>query len=86
MIGSFVVVCALTLSALLQSVYNLKATKMKVKLSLIRERMIYEFKLIHNATEGMKTFVMAKGECEVYYNTVTKWSQGPLQSGKVIQT
>ncbi len=52
---------------------------MKVKLSLIRE-------LIHNAAEGMKTFVMAKGECEVDYNTVTKWSQGPLQSGKVIQT
>ena len=65
MIGSIVVVGALTGCALLQHVYDLKAAQMNVKRNLIRELWFYEFKLSHNFSEVAKTFVVRKEKAQL---------------------
>ena len=46
--------------------YDLKATSQSnVQCSLIRELMLYEFKLSHNAMEANKNIGCAKGEGKV---------------------
>ena len=52
-----VVIGVLTHCALLHTVYDLKASQMNVPRSLIRELMLYEFKL-----KQPKIFVVHKGE------------------------
>ena len=48
MFGSIVVVGALTCCALLHSVYDLKATKVNLQGTLIREFILSEFQLSHS--------------------------------------
>ena len=48
--------------------YDLKATQMNLQYSLIRQLMVYNFKLGHNAAEANKNIC-----CAVDHNTVTRW-------------
>ena len=59
----------LTHSALL----HLKATQMNIQLSLVRELMLYEFRLGHNDVEATKNICCVKSEGMVHYNRVTRW-------------
>ena len=56
---------------LLHSVCNLKTTQMNVQRSLIRELMLYEFDLGHNATEATKKNTCAKAEGVVGHSAAT---------------
>ena len=60
MVGSMVVVGALTRCALLHSVSDLKAAQMNMHRYLIREIKLYEFELGHNTTETTKNISGAK--------------------------
>ena len=68
MIGSIVVVGALTCCALLNSVRDLKAVQMNVQRSLIREVMLYKFELGHKTAKATQNICCAKGE-----GAVTGW-------------
>ena len=46
---------------------------MDVQCSLIRELLLYEFKLGHNAAETIKIICCAKGEAAADRSTVTRW-------------
>ena len=58
--GIVAVVGALTHSALLHSVCDLKAAQMNVQRGQIQEFILYEFKLDHNSAEANKTFIVQK--------------------------
>ena len=57
--------------ALFHSLYDLKVTQMNIWNSLIRELMLYEFKLKHSASEPSKNICCVKGEGAVDHSTVT---------------
>ena len=61
-VGSIVVVGALTRCALLPSVCDLKSTQTIVQRSLIRELMIYKFELGYNPAEETKNIFCLKSE------------------------
>ena len=71
-VGSIVVVGALTRCALLQSVYDVKAVQMNVLSSLIREFMLYEFELAHYAAEATTNICCTKCEDTIDYSTLSK--------------
>ena len=66
------VVGALTRTALLHSMCDLKSVQMKVQHTLIRELTLYELELAHNAAEATKNICCVKGEGTVDNSTVTK--------------
>ena len=63
------VVGALTLSALPNSLFDLKA----VQCSLIQKLMLYKFKPDHNAGEATKNICREKDEGALDYTTVIRW-------------
>ena len=73
MVGSIMVVGALTHYALLPSMYDLKTTQMNVPHSLIQELMPHKFELGHNVKETTKNICCAKGEGTVDHTTITRW-------------
>ena len=67
------IVGVITRCALLQSVWDLKDTLMNVQSCLIRELMLYEFRLNHNVIEATKNICRAKDDGAVDHSTVTRW-------------
>ena len=67
MIGSIMVVGAVTCCVFLHSMCNLKATKMNVQYSLIHKLMLYKYQLGHNTAEATKNLL-----CERW-----RWSWSP---------
>ena len=55
---------------------------MNVRRSLIRQLMLYEFELSHNAAEATKNICFAKGEDAVDHDTVTSWFEKFLSGCK----
>ena len=53
-VGSIMVICALTCCEMLHTMCDLKVTQMKMQRSLIQEVMFYKFKLGHNIAEAAK--------------------------------
>ena len=87
MVGSIVVVGALTRCALLHCVCDLKAAQINVGYSLIRELILYEIELSNKVAEATKKICWAKGERTVNRSTteeISLWSQDTRWSGKVI--
>ena len=76
MVGSIVVVGALTCCALLCSVYDLKAAPMNMQHNLIWELVLYKFKMDHNAMEATKNIYCVKDGDADNHNTVTRWFKG----------
>ena len=72
-LGSIVVVSAMTCCVLVHSMYDLKAAHMNVQQSLIWELMLYKFELCHNAVEAAKNIHCTKGKGAVDYWTVNRW-------------
>ena len=72
-VGSIVVIAALTYYALLPSVYDLKVSQMNMQHNLILELMFCKFELGHSLYYGsyQKHLLCKKGEGD--YSTVTKW-------------
>ena len=73
-LGSIVVVGALTRCSSLHLVCDLKTALMGMQRILIRELMPYECELGHDATEATQNICWAKGDGTVDRRTVTKWS------------
>ena len=73
MVGSIVVVGALTCCALNHSVCDLKVVKMNVKRSRIHELMFYLFELSHNAVEETKIISFPSDESAVNHCAVIRW-------------
>ena len=71
-VGSIVLVSALTYCALLHFMFDLKASQINEQHSLIQKLMFYKFKLGHNAAEATENICCMKSEDEVDHNTVTK--------------
>ena len=65
MVSSTVVFGVLTLCTLFHSVCDLKAAEMNVQRCLIRELMLYEFKLSCYAAEATKISVMGKVKAQL---------------------
>ena len=61
-VGSIMIIGALTCSALLHSVCDLKSAQMNGQYSLIQEPMFCEFELSHNSVEATKNIYCGKGE------------------------
>ena len=59
-VGSIVVVGALTRCALLHSAYDLKAAQMNVQCNLIRELMLYKFEIDHSTAETTKKHLLCE--------------------------
>ena len=74
-VGSIMVVGALTHCALLHLVCDLKAALMNVQCSLIKKLMLYKFSLGHKATEATKIICYAKGDGAVGHSSVIWWSK-----------
>ena len=53
--------------------WDLKAAKTIVKRSLIRELMVYEFELGHNAAETTKDICCTKGEGTLDQSAINRW-------------
>ena len=70
-VGSIMAVGIQTHCALPLSVCDLKAAHINVKPSLIRQLMLYEFELSHNAVEATENICCEKVEGTVDRNTVT---------------
>ena len=73
MVGSIVVVGALTPCAFLRCLYDLKAVRMNVQSSLIQELILYEFKMDHSTSESAQKICYAKSNGAVGTGTVTRW-------------
>ena len=71
--GNIVIVGTLTRCKLLHFTSDLKATLMNVHCYLIWKLLLYEFKLVHKATEVNKNICCEKGERTVDLSTVTGW-------------
>ena len=69
MVDSVVVVDALTRYTLQLSVCDLKAARMNMQRSLIRELMIYEFELDHNTAVATKNIGCVNSESAVDHST-----------------
>ena len=54
MVGSIIIVGALTRSALIRTVCHKKVAQINVQRCLIRERLLYEFKLADKAVEATR--------------------------------
>ena len=67
------VVGVLACYALLCFTCDLKATWTNVLCSLIWQFMLYEFELVHNDVEPIKTICWVKGKGTVDHSTVTRW-------------
>ena len=57
-VGSIVVVGALTHYALFHTVFDLKALQMNMLYSLIQELMLYKFEVSHDAAEATKKTIV----------------------------
>ena len=53
--------------------WDLEATQMSMKRSLIQEQILYELELDYNATEASRNICWATGEAAVDHSTVTGW-------------
>ena len=73
MVGSIVVVGALTHCVLLNSMWDLKAAQMNLHFSLIWELIVYAFKLCHNAVKATKILCGTKDKIAIDHSTVTRW-------------
>ena len=71
MIGSIVVVGTMTRYELLCSMCDLKAARMNIQHSLIRELRLSEIELANNAVEGIKNISCMKDEAAVNYSNQT---------------
>ena len=86
-IGSFVVVGALTHHELIHSAYDLKAAQMNLLSSLIWKFMLYMFKLSHNTVEVLYTHnhndIDNNGTTNTYSNIVKYTTQMhvPVKTG-----
>ena len=72
MIGSIVIVGALTRCVLFHSVCDVKAEQTNVQHGLIWELMLQEYELDHNASEATKTIYCAKSEVVIDHGTLIK--------------
>ena len=72
MVGSVVLVNALTHCALLHSVCDLKAAQMKVLSCLIQDFMLYEFRLDYKTAEATKNICCVKSDGTVDHSMVTR--------------
>ena len=70
---SIMVDAALTYSALLYFMYDLKIAQMNIQYTLIQELILYKFKIGHNALEATKNICCGKDEGTVDHSTVTRW-------------
>ena len=72
MIGSIVLVGALTHCALLHPMCDLKVVQINMQSSLIQEFMLYKFELGYKAMEVTKNICYVNGEDAVDLSTVTR--------------
>ena len=72
MVGSIVVVGALTHCALLHSICDLKVALINVQHCLIWELLIYDLKLGHNVMEITKNISCVKGDGTLDHKTINQ--------------
>ena len=82
-VGSIVIVGALTCCALLHSLCDLKDMQMNVQYSIIWEIMLYEFKLCHKAAEATKNISYAKGQGAIDYRNQKFGSRNFTQVARI---
>ena len=80
LVGSIMIVAALTHCELLHSVCDLKTTQMNMQHNLIWELMLYKLKLVHNVMEAAKNICCAR--CS-FHSTVTRWFKKFYSSWKI---
>ena len=71
-VGSIVVVSALTRRALLHSMCDLKAAQMNVQGTRTRNLMLYKFEMSYNAAEATKNICCVEGEDFADSSTITR--------------